>query len=159
MSASPQVLGPPHPDSLCRGVNMQTCLERTAHSWRLWNYAELKKWARAVAVADWDTTGPGTGGGGCQVSASDVKKARNGAMRAFASNWLDDRGLIDEWFLWADLKNQAEAGFHAKFWVGGVEAEHAFVLDDGLGEQGIWEPSFTKAATMAESDPTRSPKG
>ena len=84
--------------------------------------------------------GPGAGGGGCQVSASDVKvkKARNGAMRAFASNWLDDRGLVDEWFIWADLKNQAEFVFHAKFWFRGVEAEHAFVLDDGLGEQGIW---------------------
>lgn len=92
-----QSLGGASRDTVCVGVDIWECLDRTASRYRLWRYRDIRKWARAVAAADWDTNSPGGGPGACKASAETVKKARNGALTAFSSSHLYDIGMVDEY--------------------------------------------------------------
>jgi len=132
---NPGTLGPVS-DTVCLGVDKDTCLEQTTYAVQEWEYRELRKWARAVSVADWDTiSSKGGNPKGCNLDAATVKKARNGVINAFRSNWRDDLGLVSEWFYWGNMRNRNELGFH---FADSVRFEHA-IISDRSGEQDIWE--------------------
>ena len=81
----------------CKDINLKECAEQFgAFNPRLWDTLALKRWKRALEVADWDVSSEP-----CFGNKEYVERTKKAVPAAFASAFNED-APIPEWFIMAD---------------------------------------------------------